>query len=133
MGYVLIKAPVAAVPFVAAVGSRFIPMVLGAGGRHVVGGAARTVGGGAMTRTAASSVPAAVGKVGVTASSAGAAAGTGAGAGAAYGAGRATSMAQNNSEKGQQPDVNAARYEQLAAETRQMLRDKASTNPTQFS
>lgn len=125
MGYVLIKAPVAAVPFVAAVGSRFIPMVLGAGGRHVVGGAARTVGGGAMTRTAASSVPAAVGKVGVTASSAGAA--------AAYGAGRATSMAQNNSEKGQQPDVNAARYEQLAAETRQMLRDKASTNPTQFS
>jgi len=130
MGYVLIKAPVAAVPFIAAAGSRFIPMVLGQGGKHVVGGAVRTVGGGAMTRTAASSVPT-VGKVGVTASSAGA--GAGAGAGAAYGAGRATNMAQNNSEKEQQPDNNAARYEQLADETRQMLRDKASTNPTQFS
>ena len=58
MGYVLVKAAVAAVPFVAAAGSRFIPMVLGQGGKHVVGGAARTVGGGAMTTTAASSVPA---------------------------------------------------------------------------
>tara|TARA_R100001163_G_scaffold58091_1_gene46281 strand:+ start:2400 stop:2768 length:369 start_codon:yes stop_codon:yes gene_type:complete len=122
MGYVLIKAPVAAVPFVAAAGSRFIPMVLGQGGKHVVGGAARTVGGGAMTRTAASSVPA-VGKVGVAASSAGA------GAGMGYGVGR--EMPQINSEK--QPDDNAARYDQLATETRQMLRDKASTNPTQFS
>ena len=28
---------------------------------------------------------------------------------------------------------NQGQYEQLAAETRQMLRDKASTNPTQFS
>jgi len=122
MGYVLIKAPVAAVPFVAAAGSRFIPMVLGQGGKHVAGGAARTVGGGTMTRTATSSIAPTVGKVGVT---------TGAGAGAGYGVGRGTAMGQNNSEK--QPDDNAARYEQLAAETRQMLRDKASTNPTQFS
>lgn len=129
MGYVLIKAPVAAAPFVAAAGSRFIPMVLGQGGKHVVGGAARTVGGGAMTRTAASSVPSiasGAGKVGVSG-----AAKTGATFGVpSFGLGRMSGEIGNQKTKLTEKDE---RYGQLAAETRQMLRDKASTNTTQFS
>lgn len=129
MGYVLIKAPVAAVPFVAAAGSRFLPMVLGQGGKHVVGGAARTVGGGAMTTTAASSVPAitsGAGKVGVSG-----AAKTGATYGVpSFGLGRMSGKIGNQQSNLTEKDE---RYGQLAAETRQMLRDKASTNPTQFS
>ena len=129
MGYVLVKAAVAAVPFVAAAGSRFIPMVLGQGGKHVVGGAARTVGGGAMTTTAASSVPAiasGAGKVGVSG-----AAKTGAAYGvSSFGLGRMSGKIGNQQSNLTEKDE---RYGQLAAETRQMLRDKASTNPTQFS
>lgn len=128
MGYVLVKAAPAAVPFVAAAGSRFIPMVLGQGGKHVVGGAARTVGGGAMTTTAASSVPAiasGAGKVGVSG-----AAKTGATYGApSFGLGRMSGKVGNQQSNLTEKDE---RYGQLAAETRQMLRDKASTNPTQF-
>lgn len=129
MGYVLVKAAVAAVPFVAAAGSRFLPMVLGQGGKHVVGGAARTVGGGAMTTTAASSVPtiaSGAGKVGVSG-----AAKTGATYGVpSFGLGRMSGKIGNQISNLTEKDE---RYGQLAAETRQMLRDKASTNPTQFS
>ena len=86
MGYVLVKAAVAAVPIVARAGMSYLPMVLGQGGKHVVGGAARTVGGGAMTTTAgggamtaASSTLPKIGKVGV-------ASGTGGAVGGAVGA-----------------------------------------------
>ena len=44
-------------------------------------------------------------------------------------ANQAKDISESVSPSGQ----NQGQYEQLAAETRQMLRDKASTNPTQFS
>lgn len=129
MGYVLVKAAVAAVPIVARAGMSYLPMVLGQGGKHVVGGAARTVGGGAMTTTAASSVPtiaSGAGKVGVSG-----AAKTGATYGVpSFGLGRMSGKIGNQKSNLTEKDE---RYGQLAAETRQMLRDKASTNPTQFS
>lgn len=130
MGYVLVKAaPAAAVPFVARAGMSYLPMVARGGGKHVVGGAARTVGGGAMTTTAASSVPSiasGAGKVGVSG-----AAKTGATFGIpSFGLGRMSGEIGNQKTKLTEKDE---RYGQLAAETRQMLRDKASTNTTQFS
>jgi len=131
MGYVLVKAApaVAAVPFVARAGMSYLPLVAREGGKHVVGGAARTVGGGAMTTTAASSVPAiasGAGKVGVSG-----AAKTGATYGVpSFGLGRMSGKIGNQQSNLTEKDE---RYGQLAAETRQMLRDKASTNPTQFS
>ena len=136
MGYVLVKAAPAAavaVPFVARAGMSYLPLVAREGGKHVVGGAARTVGGGAMTTTAASSVPAiasGAGKVGVSG-----AAKTGATYGLpSFGLGRMSGKV-GNQQSNQQSNLTEKdeRYGQLAAETRQMLRDKASTNPTQFS
>ena len=45
----------------------------------------------------------------------------------------ARNQAKDISESVSPSGQNQGQYEQLAAETRQMLRDKASTNPTQFS
>ena len=45
----------------------------------------------------------------------------------------ARNQAKDISESVSPSEQSQGQYEQLAAETRQMLRDKASTNPTQFS
>lgn len=45
----------------------------------------------------------------------------------------ARNQAKDISENISPFEQNQGQYEQLAAETRQMLRDKASTNPAQFS
>ena len=131
MGYVLVKAAPAvavAVPFVARAGMSYLPLVARGGGKHVVG-AAKTIGGGAMTTTAASSVPSiasGAGKVGVSG-----AAKTGVTFGVpSFGLGRMSGKVGSQKTKLTEKDE---RYGQLAAETRQMLRDKASTNTTQFS
>jgi len=117
MGYVLVKAA----PAAGAVGAA----ALRAGGAAALraGGAALRAGGAATLRAGG----ALASKIGVKGAVRGAV-----GVKTLQSLNNDRNQAKDTSESVSPSDQNQGQYAQLAAETRQMLRDKASTNPTQF-